>query len=78
VTPCCWAFGSVHFEGTHCFHIQVQVVQVVFFGLLDPDGEDTESYKMSVTTYETTQHHIPEGLTADPSATLLREAQVLL
>lgn len=67
VTPCLWAVDSDHFEGTHWLHIQVQVVRIVFFGMLAPEVEDTESYKMSGTMHEMT--HIPEGLT--PSPTLL-------
>jgi len=61
VTPCRWAVDSDRFEGTHCLHIQVQVVKVVLFGMLDPEVEDTESYKMSGITHDMTQHHIPEG-----------------
>jgi hypothetical protein len=65
VTPCRRAVGSDCFEGTHCLHIQVQVVKVVFFGMLDPEVEYSECYKMSGTAHEVTQRHIPEGLMAD-------------
>jgi len=63
VTSCHWAVDFDRFEGTHCLHIQAQVVKVVFFGMFDPEVEDTESYKMLGTTHEMTQHNIPEGLT---------------
>ena len=71
MTPCCWAVGSDCFEAKHCLHIQVQVVKVVFFGMLDREVEDIECYKMSGTAHEMTQRHISEGLMAGPSPTLL-------